>query len=411
MKIFFLSMRMKKLNDTWADDASSASQLSTEAILGIVTIVEEMHSAITKTSKLGLKRKHKGGLSGFIFSVIRFFTRATGFGLQHGFKQLSKALPASEASSSPSQQREALLAIVNGVLGNHLVEMNSPSAIPMRFRLNGKSVNLTEFSTSSKPVLLMVHGLCMNDLQWTRKGHNHGEKLCAKFGFRPLYLHYNSGRHISQNGEELNEHLENLVNHLTPETPIHLLLHSMGGLITRSAFEMAKNGGYSWPERIDSLFFLGTPHHGAPMEKAGNWIDTMLESNKYSAPLSRLGKIRSAGITDMRWGNLSHEDWQNRDRFHRKHKPLKHIPLPSDIPCFTVAASKSNEPKLFSDHTLGDGLVTLHSALGEHRLKDKRLTFQPERSHIVRGISHFALLESQNVYEKLEYWFSDLVEN
>lgn len=398
---------MKNKNGTnWAEDASSASQLSTDAVLGIVTIVEEMHAAITKTSMLGFRKKHRRGLSGLIFSIIRFITRATGYGLHHGFRKLSSVLPAYELHPSP--QRETLLAIVNGVLGNHLVEMQSPSAIPMQFRINGKRADLSTLSESTKPVLLMIHGLCMNDLQWTRNERNHGEKLCEKYGFEPLYLHYNSGRHISQNGEDLNHKLESLITHLPPKIPVHLLMHSMGGLITRSAFAIADKTDAKWTKQIASLFFIGTPHHGAPMEKAGNWIDTMLESNAFSAPLSRLGKIRSAGITDMRWGNLSHEDWKDRDRFHREHKPVHHLPLPDGIPAYTIAASTSNEPKLFADHTLGDGLVTLHSALGEHRKKEKRLAFSPEHSHIVRGTNHFDLLSSDEVYEVLDKWFSEL---
>ena len=34
-----------------------------------------------------------------------------------------------------------------------------------------------------------------------------------------------------------------------------------------------------------------------------DWIDTILEISPYSAPFSRLGKIRSRGITDLRYGN------------------------------------------------------------------------------------------------------------
>jgi hypothetical protein len=44
-------------------------------------------------------------------------------------------------------------------------------------------------------------------------------------------------------------------------------------------------------------------------------VDLILGVSAYTAPLARLGKIRSAGITDLRYGNLVDEDWAGRDRF------------------------------------------------------------------------------------------------
>ena len=76
-----------------------------------------------------------------------------------------------------------------------------------------------------------------------------------------------------------------------------------------------------WPARLDDLVFLGTPHHGAPLERAGNWVDLLLGATPYAAPFARLGKLRSAGITDLRHGNLLDEDWVGRDRFAPRRSP------------------------------------------------------------------------------------------
>ena len=51
----------------------------------------------------------------------------------------------------------------------------------------------------------------MNDLQWSRDGHDHGTALAADLGYTPLYLHYNTGEHISTNGRRLANLLESLV--------------------------------------------------------------------------------------------------------------------------------------------------------------------------------------------------------
>ncbi len=91
----------------------------------------------------------------------------------------------------------------------------------------------------------------------------------------------------------------------------------MGGLVARSACHYGALARHQWLRRVDKIVFVGTPHHGAPFERGGNWVDMLLSSSPYTAPLARLGKIRSAGITDLRFGNLVDEDWEKRDRFER----------------------------------------------------------------------------------------------
>ena len=89
----------------------------------------------------------------------------------------------------------------------------------------------------------------------------------------------------------------------------------MGGLVSRSAFHVAQSSGHKWPERLNKLVFLGTPHHGAALEKAGNWIDLILGAHAYTVPFARLVKVRSAGITDLRYGNVQQSDWHTTERF------------------------------------------------------------------------------------------------
>ncbi len=50
----------------------------------------------------------------------------------------------------------------------------------------------------------------MNDLQWSRAGHDHGAALARDLGLTPLYLLYNSGLHVSINGHALAQLLERL---------------------------------------------------------------------------------------------------------------------------------------------------------------------------------------------------------
>ena len=105
---------------------------------------------------------------------------------------------------------------------------------------------------------------------------------------------------------------------------------------------------------LQKIVFLGTPHHGAPLERAGNWIETILEISPYSAPFSRLGKIRSAGVTDLRHGNILDEDWKDVTGSsipgdHRKTP----VPLPNNVQCYTIAATTGKESSELGDDLIG----------------------------------------------------------
>ena len=85
-------------------------------------------------------------------------------------------------------------------------------------------------------ILVLVHGSCMNDRMWLRNGHDHGAALARDLGYTPLYLHYDSGRHVSTNGRDLAALLEELVEAWPVRVAeTSLVAHSMGGLVARAA--------------------------------------------------------------------------------------------------------------------------------------------------------------------------------
>ncbi len=126
----------------------------------------------------------------------------------------------------------------------------------------------------------------MNDRQWQRRGHDHGEALARDHGFVPVYVLYNSGLSIAENGRLLAERLEEL----SGLAEIALLGHSMGGLVARSACHQAELAGLAWRKRLSSLVTLGSPHLGAPLERYGSLLESLLPISSYSAPLARLGR-------------------------------------------------------------------------------------------------------------------------
>ena len=346
------------------------------------------------------------GITGLVYSSIRGVTQLLSAGVDVALTQITPA----DRHITPSREREAVLAALNGVVGDYLLASDNPLAIPMRLRRDGRPLALQrEKLTAAIPqagpkLLVLVHGLCRNDLRWCRLGHDHGAALARDLGYTPVYLHYNSGLHVSINGRGFADVMEALIREWpVPVGELTILAHSMGGLVARSACHYAALGGRSWLAHLSALVFLGTPHHGAPLERGGNWVDVILGISPYTAPLAALGQIRSAGITDLRHGNLLDEDWEARDRFDRNGARPRALPLPEGVNCYAIAATKA---KKFADQILGDGLVPLNSALGRHADPGRALAFADSRTWIGRGMNHDDLLSHPDVYERIRNWLA-----
>jgi hypothetical protein len=192
----------------------------------------------------------------------------------------------------------------------------------------------------------------------------------------------------------------------------------MGGLVARSALHYGAVAGKDWPRLVRRMVLLGTPHHGAPLERGGQWIDTLLHSTGYTAPFARLGRVRSAGITDLRHGNVLDEDWQGHDRFAHAHDMRAPLPLPKDVRCYAVAATRATADEVRSASETsaqalarwallpGDGLVPLASALGRHADPRFALGLQPDDCWIAAETGHLELLSSRAVYERVRDWLA-----
>ena len=310
-----------------------------------------------------------------------------------------------------------MLAALNGLIGDLLAASHNPLATPMTLRWQGAALDWqappqdTPHMPVTGKVLLLIHGLCMNDLQWQAEAGtaqaDYGAALATRLGYTPVYLRYNTGRHISDNGLELARQLEQLAQHWpVPLQEITVLAHSMGGLVTRSAVHQAQLQGQRWPQHLKNIVFLGTPHHGAPLERAGNWVDVLLGSSRFSAPFTRLAQLRSAGITDLRYGHVLAADWQGRDRFRRAPDSRALLPLPEGVACYTIAATTAAQRSLLADRLVGDGLVPLRSALGQHDDAQRSLVFAKSAQWIAYRTHHMALLHSAAVGQQVESWLA-----
>lgn len=392
-----------------AADAQGLTRLITDATIGITDLVEAMHRRIVHPPFLpSTPIQHLiSNIATFTFKSIRGGARLIGGGADQALGKLASGLEDVEVSD----EREAIRSVVNGVVGDYLEEKNNSLAIPMQFRHGGKTIPLDSesltkvYPTINGKILLMIHGLCMNDLQWTWEGHNHGKTVAEASDKTPIYLHYNTGRHISTNGQELDSLLETLVQQWpVPVEELVIIAHSMGGLLSRSACYYAHEQQHTWTQHLKKIVFLGTPHHGAPLERAGNYVDVILEAIPYAKPFARLGKIRSAGVTDLRYGSIVDEDWQGTDRFEMQSDQRQHIPLPDQVSCYSIAAVVGKATESVSSQLLGDNLVPVQSALGQHKNPDKSLAFKQENTWIAYESNHMNLLSNADVYSKIVGW-------
>jgi pimeloyl-ACP methyl ester carboxylesterase len=392
-------------------DLRGIGRLTIDAVTGMVGIVEAMHLNIASAPRVlrTAKRDRTRGITGLVYRSVRGIVGIVGHGLDRFLARLEPLL--GKRSAWPG--REALLAVLNGVLGDYLEASANPLAIRMCLRRDGRALPpgtrplAAAIAQPADKLVVLLHGLCMNDLQWNRKDHDHGASLSRDLGFTAVYLHYNSGRHISVNGREFAGIMESLVSAWpVPLKQLVLIGHSMGGLVTRSALHYGAAAGHEWVCRVDKVVFLGTPHHGAPLERGGNWVDTLFGVSPYVAPFARLGKIRSAGITDLRYGNLVDEDWEGRDRFARTGDVRRAVPLPEGIACYAIAATRGKRVGDLHDRLIGDGIVPLRSALGLHSNVRLTLPFPRSRQWVGCGMNHLALLDHPDVYAKIRQWLS-----
>lgn len=384
------------------------TSLVTDATVSVTDLAEDLNRRIIYGASFPPNPiQHLiSGIAGLAYSNVRFGTKLIGGGIE---KTLS-FINLGDNIGLPFKKKETIQAIINGVVGDYLQETDNPLEIPMQLRIDGETLSFEEedYPKVNGKILLMVHGICMNDYLWTQQGHNHGEALAAELGLTPVYLFYNGGLHISSNGQSLNSLLEKLIETWpVPVEELNIIAHSMGGLISRSAAHYAEEEKNTWRKHLKRMVFLGSPHHGAPLEKLGNVIDVLLQDIFYTKPFARLGKMRSAGVTDLRFGNLVDEDWMGRDRFKSRRDDRQPIPLPKKVDCFTVAGMIGKKSNKLKDQILGDGLVPPESALGKHHDPERKLKFKKGHKFVAYKCNHIDLLSSQKVYNKIRDWFLD----
>ena len=318
-----------------ASDIQGLCRLATDAVKLTTELVEAQHSRLDWMSNFFFasqgEDKCANPISRGVYSSILNITSLVESAMSSILDELARHTVLGETETS-SQRRITAMAILNGVVGDYLVAENNPLAIRMNWKTtSGEELDFSDPNALKHQLrlqklsdhchyhlLLMVHGSCNSPQDWWQQGYNHGIASSKSLENEnntiaiPLFLHYNTGLHVSDNGQLLAHSIETLLNALTEVLPcdknisflsITIIAHSMGGLVARSACHYA-SGQYqkNWMQYLKNLVTLGTPHHGAVLERCGKIVDAVLGAHPYTEPISWLGKIRSKGVTDLGYG-------------------------------------------------------------------------------------------------------------
>jgi hypothetical protein len=278
-----------------------------------------------------------------------------------------------------------LRAVMNGIVGDRLAEMGNPVALPMSIEAHGAACVRRWRGTLSGARVLFVHGLCMNDGHWQESEGGDacfGERLVRECGHRPVYLRYNSGLAIAENGRRLAALLEarHRGRHAWRGT-LHVVAHSLGGLLVRSAIAEGVALGHCWPDRLEHVVCLGTPHDGAPLERIGKVFDAALTLSRFSSPWAVIGKIRSVAIHQL--GDAEIAPWTGR---------------PERLELHAVAGSLAPASGGRLPALVGDGLVPVASALGEGGSSS---AVGIDHRAVISGVGHLGLVRHREVSDYL----------
>ena len=300
----------------------------------------------------------------------------------------------------------AALAVLNAFTGDRLGPDLAPLAIQMAVRVGGSDLELTPaqvraaFPDATPKLAIFLHGLAETENSWNRsagRSEPYGRRLQAEFGYTPVYIRYNTGRHVSDSGHDLNRLLGDLVAAWPARIREILLVgHSMGGLVIRSACYYGYEDLARWVRRVRHVFYLGSPHLGAPLARVAGLAALVLGQLPETRPFADLVAGPSA-IRDLRHGYVL-DDWAACDPDCCQHNHRRDVPLLPGASHYAISAAVSANPAGPFGALVGDLLVQPSSAHGQSN-SGQHTPFPVGHTRGLSGIHHFDLLNHPDVWE------------
>lgn len=404
------------------DEARAAGVLAGRAVAGTTRSVEHTHRALSSAALRLLRLAHVPRAPRLISTGVYFAVRSGGtlMGVVAGHAMARTIDPAAPPmASTPRGSR--LQSALNGAVGDGLDGATRALAVAMSLRSEGRDVPCDRtcltaaFPHATSRVVLFVHGLCHDENAWTPPPDeltqlpraSFGDQLAAETGVSTLFLRYNTGRHVSENGADLAALLDGLTEAWpVPITELTLVGHSMGGLVIRSACADAVRRGAAWPDLTGLVVTIGTPHTGAPLEQVAAATARLLEKSEVTRGVARAFHARSAGIKDLRRGYTSDAEWAECDQDLCAHDHRQDLPPLESADHLVIAATVTTDPAHPLGRAIGDILVRTDSAHGRHP-GGRDIGFPADAGRVLGGITHLGLLHDPRVYEEIRSRLAD----
>ncbi len=353
------------------EEIAALGGLARELAAGSTERIREIHAGVARRvfgllgpPALPVRIVHDA-IAGLAYTGTREATKA-------GLTVAALSARAVAADDAPplaeSARGRRLLAALNGAAGDRLERGGSPLAVPMSLRWPA--------GRARPRVAVFIHGLGQTEEAWLRNAEQHvpyGPRLEAELGYTPVYVRYNTGRHISENGRELARLLERECD----AHEIALVGHAMGGLVARAACHYG--AGSAWARQVGHVVMLGAPHSGAPLEQVAASAGALLGRLPETRAVAKAIDQRSAGIKDLGLGAVVDEDWVDGARHE--------VPFLAGARHYFVSAG---------------AVVPRGSAWGRREREPVR--FPAEHYAGIEGISHYDLLNHPAVYAQLHWW-------
>ncbi len=306
------------------------------------------------------------------------------------------------------------ISVTNGIIGDFLQKDQNGLAIPMQFYFQGQALGMTQhdieksYSRPTSKICIMIHGLSCNERTWeyhSDPSTTYGTLLQKDLGYTPFYIRYNSGLHISENGRRFSALLTDLVKAYPRKIEeIVLIGHSMGGLVIRSGCWYGRQEQADWTNHVKKIIYLASPHLGAPLEKFGNVVSGILKRVPfpYTKLVADIINTRSSGIKDLRFGNVTDEDWAGHDPDGILENNKNPIPLMAGPSHYVIAGSLTRDASHCFTQLIGDPMVQPSSAFGRSGQPGHCLSFSGYRSF--PEVGHIRLARSHKVYQQIKAW-------
>jgi hypothetical protein len=396
-----------------ATDVKALGGVAAEGLTVLNTVVSDMHHGIAGRvfASIGPVARPVEVVHNAISHLVYDSLAMAGRHLPPAVASVAATTAADDDPALDEHPRAAsLIAALNGIYGDELAARDNQLATAMAPRVDGRAIPLTRAALSAaypRPtdrIALFVHGLCQTEESWRRPPRPseqpddrwYGDRLAEDLGYTPVAVRYNTGLHISTNGQALAALLTDLLDAWpVPVHDIAMIGHSMGGLVVRSACHY----GGDWTGRVRQVICLGSPHLGADLEKGVNVASWAMAKLRETRAVANFLNLRSDGIKDLRFGALLEDDWRAAHPDEILRDNCGEVPFLPHARYHFVATSAA--PTAVGK-LVGDYLVRPASAAGRGRTR--RIPFADEDGLVLTGLHHFDLLNHPRIYERLHEW-------